>query len=121
MNINKLISIYNDAFSKKANENHFKLNNIHTIHLIDDIAYIIVLDSIDIYEIYEIAVKKQFQNKGYATKLMSKLPTDKPIHLEVNCNNIAAIKLYEKFNFKKIHIRKNYYKSEDAIIMSNEQ
>lgn len=51
---------------------------------------------------------------------MSKLPTDKPIHLEVNCNNIAAIKLYEKFNFK-IHIRKNYYKSEDAIIMSNAQ
>ena len=40
------------------------------------------------------------------------------ILLEVRKSNIPAISLYEKFNFEKISVRKNYYKNpaEDAII-----
>jgi ribosomal-protein-alanine N-acetyltransferase len=38
--------------------------------------------------------------------------------LEVRKSNTAAIGLYERFNFKRIHIRKKYYSDgEDAIIM----
>ena len=40
------------------------------------------------------------------------------LFLEVNEHNAGAIALYEKFNFEKIAVRKNYYKSGNAIIMS---
>ena len=38
------------------------------------------------------------------------------VYLEVAQNNIAAIRLYEKYGFKKIHIRKSYYKFGDTMI-----
>ena len=37
--------------------------------------------------------------------------------LEVKVDNINAIKLYEKFDFKVIHIRRGYYNGVDALIM----
>jgi ribosomal-protein-alanine N-acetyltransferase len=37
--------------------------------------------------------------------------------LEVRASNESAIKLYEKFGFEKVTIRKNYYGNEDAILM----
>ena len=41
------------------------------------------------------------------------------ITLEVNVNNIPAIKLYEKYNFEKVGLRKRYYyDTDDAIIMT---
>ena len=41
------------------------------------------------------------------------------ITLEVNVNNIPAIKLYEKYNFEKVGLRKRYYYgTDDAIIMT---
>ena len=41
------------------------------------------------------------------------------ITLEVNDKNFQAIKLYEKFGFKRIGLRKKYYNNtDDAIIMS---
>ena len=43
----------------------------------------------------------------------------KTITLEVNENNLSAIRLYDKFSFDKLGIRKKYYNGEsDAIIMS---
>ena len=43
----------------------------------------------------------------------------KDITLEVNVNNIPAINLYKKYNFKEVGIRKKYYNnSDDAIIMT---
>lgn len=41
------------------------------------------------------------------------------LFLEVGINNFPAIYLYEKLGFKKISIRKKYYKNgEDALVMS---
>ena len=41
------------------------------------------------------------------------------VTLEVNEHNEIAIKLYEKYNFKKIGKRKRYYNNvDDAIIMT---
>jgi ribosomal-protein-alanine N-acetyltransferase len=39
--------------------------------------------------------------------------------LEVRANNKLAIQMYEKYGFKRIGIRKNYYKEEheDAVVM----
>ena len=37
--------------------------------------------------------------------------------LEVRKSNIPAQKLYKKFGFNEISIRKGYYNGEDAVIM----
>jgi ribosomal protein S18 acetylase RimI-like enzyme len=43
----------------------------------------------------------------------------KVITLEVNECNLSAIKLYNKFNFNKVGVRKKYYDGKnDAIIMT---
>ena len=39
------------------------------------------------------------------------------ITLEVRVDNLVAIKMYEKFGFKKQAIRKNYYQGVDGILM----
>ena len=39
----------------------------------------------------------------------SKIANANCITLEVNENNIAAIKLYSKYNFIQVGLRKNYY------------
>ena len=72
-----------------------------------------------------IVVKKDFRNNGIGSLLLdylisySKSINLKTITLEVNEINIPAIKLYEKFDFEKLGIRKKYYNGEnDAIIMS---
>jgi len=43
----------------------------------------------------------------------------KAVFLEVRVGNIAATRLYEKYGFKSVRIRKDYYNApfEDAIVM----
>lgn len=75
--------------------------------------------------ITNIVTKISKRHIGIASKLLEKLiETSKKEHaslltLEVNEKNTNAIKLYEKYNFKKIGCRKNYYRqNENAIIMT---
>ncbi|MFR6021943.1 MAG: ribosomal protein S18-alanine N-acetyltransferase [Clostridia bacterium] len=82
----------------------------------------IILDEADIMNI---VIKKDFRNNGIGSLLLdylisySKSINLKTITLEVNEINIPAIKLYEKFDFEKLGIRKKYYNGKnDAIIMS---
>ena len=42
---------------------------------------------------------------------------NKSITLEVNKNNIPALNLYKKFEFKEVAIRKGYYQGIDGILM----
>lgn len=78
----------------------------------------------DDIEITNIVVKKNERKKGIGTLLFDKILYEakktgkKEIFLEVNENNIFAINLYKKFEFKEIGIRKKYYNGVDnAIIM----
>lgn len=80
-----------------------------------------ILDEADITNI---VTKKNSRNCGIGTKLLeeliivSKQKSIKNITLEVNENNIYALKLYEKLGFKEIGRRKKYYNGKDtAIIM----
>lgn len=122
--VDEILDIYQDNFKKERKENYFKeiLNNDkYSIYIIKDIiikGYMIILDSIDIDEIYEIAIHKDYQHQGLATKLIEYYPKNKDIFLEVSEYNYNAIALYKKLGFKEINIRKNYYgKNDNAIIM----
>lgn len=79
------------------------------------------------YEIHisNIVVKKDMRNNKIGSILLEKLieiarqKKKDEITLEVNINNIYAIKLYEKYNFEKVGIRKKYYNNiDDALIMT---
>lgn len=81
----------------------------------------IILDEADIMNI---VVKKNFRNNGIGSLLLKNLISLSKelrlssILLEVDETNIVAINLYKKFDFKKIGNRKNYYKNNNAILMS---
>lgn len=82
----------------------------------------VILDEADIMNI---VVKKTFRHNGIGSILLENLISYarnlnlKNVTLEVNEHNLSAIKLYDKFNFDHIGIRKKYYNGEsDAIIMS---
>lgn len=80
----------------------------------------IVLDEADIMNI---VVKKDFRNQGIGKLLLKDLLAlcseigIITINLEVNEDNLHAIHLYENFGFKKISVRKNYYKDKDGLFM----
>lgn len=78
-------------------------------------------------DITNIAVAKNFRRKGVASSLLKTLlynAKDKgvlTIYLEVRVNNLNAINLYEKHNFKRVGLRKKYYDDgEDALIYTLE-
>ena len=91
----------------------YKENNINK-------GFIHIQNGIDIIDLLNLIVKPEFQNQGIGSILLKYIidnKEDKKIMLEVRSKNINAIKLYQKYDFKIINIRKNYYKDDDAIIM----
>ena len=77
-------------------------------------------------EIEYIAVLNEYRNKKIASKLLEyaindcKLNNVINISLEVNVNNISAINLYKKFDFKIEAIREKYFNNDDAYLMVKE-
>lgn len=75
-------------------------------------------------ELHDIAVKGTYKKKGIGARLMSFMfeTADaggvEEMFLEVRKSNKEAITFYEKFNFKQIDERKNYYSDpvEDALV-----
>ena len=72
-------------------------------------------------DIISIGVRKKFQKKTYGKQLVEYLKylNFKNIYVEVSANNINALIFYQRLNFKKIGLRKNYYKKEksDGILL----
>lgn len=84
----------------------------------------IIITPMDV-EITNIVTKKSQRKKGIGNLLLGKLiemakqTNLETISLEVNEKNCIAINLYEKYDFKKIGVRKKYYNGVDnAIIMT---
>lgn len=104
-----MIEVYIEDNSKYK----FNLNNI---------GYILVEDVDDTINIIDVFIKEDYRHLGYASKILSYIINyykDRNIRymLEVRVDNTYAIKLYEKFNFKVIYVRKKYYNGVDALIM----
>ena len=75
-------------------------------------------------DIISIGIIQKFQNMGYGKLLLEHLKSLnlKSIFVEVSANNENAIMFYQKLNFFKIGLRKNYYKKQksDAILLKLE-
>lgn len=78
-------------------------------------------------ELLLIALKPEFQNKGYGKMLMEfylKTMKDnniKTCYLEVSVNNLKAINFYKRFGFFQYGFREKYYSNgDDAILMKKE-
>ena len=106
-------------------------NNPYTnylIYLIDDkivgfINYLLIYDRM---EIVNFNVLEFFQDKHIGSSLLEKIIEIaknnelKNITLEVRSDNVKAIYLYKKYDFKEVAIRKNYYNDTDGILMEKE-
>ena len=81
--------------------------------------------SVDDAHITNIVVRKDFRNKGIGSLLLERLielaKCKTALTLEVNVKNKIAQKLYLKYGFEILGIRKKYYNNtDDAIIMTKE-
>lgn len=76
-------------------------------------------------EIYRVAVLPEYRQRGVAYRLLDYAVKNsrgdglETLFLEVRSRNLAAIKLYTAYGFRRIGVRKNYYKdpTDDALIM----
>lgn len=117
--INDLLKPFNYNLEKNLKNNIFLKGLVYVDKIIKGVLiYDLIYDRI---EIEYIIVHNDYRKQGIATKLLNNLIDNNKnilnITLEVRSGNIPAIKLYENNNFKKVAIRKNYYGSEDGILM----
>ena len=77
----------------------------------------------EIIEILNLCVDNSYQSKGIGSKLFGYALIDlykkgaKSAILEVRESNYGAIKFYTRFGFKKISVRKSYYKNGDTALV----
>lgn len=126
----KIEPIYNlefDDFWKPQNLKS-ELQNVSSKYIVakengEIVGFAGIWYSVDDAHITNIVVRKSYRNKGIGSLLLEKLiELAKPktsLTLEVNTKNEIAQKLYLKYGFKNLGIRKKYYDGiEDAYIMT---
>ncbi len=123
-NINEL----NNSFINKEEVLNDLENNPFGKYLIykekdEVIAYIYYSDIYERAEINQIEVNFIHRNCGKGSKILEEFikTVDKDITLEVNKENIPAIKLYKKYGFIEKAIRKGYYNGTDGILMERKK
>jgi len=116
-NILSKTSILNDLENSNAIYFVAKIDN-------DIVGYIAATLQYDHIDILSVLVSNKYIRQGIASTLLSSVLNYaisiniSDILLEVRITNIEAQKLYEKFGFSIINVRKDYYQDnlEDAII-----
>ena len=129
-NCNIFDSLRIKELGKLINSNFDKVNNIEElinkqqiIGYYDNnilVGFIIYEKVYEVIDILYIIVDEIYRRRGIASLLMDTLlnfDNYERIMLEVRCDNSNAIKLYKKFDFKIINIRKKYYDNNDAYVM----
>lgn len=130
--IAQICKIQNELLFEKADDNSVKSlieNGVLFFTELDDkqnlICFCSVNPIVNDWEIYDIATVSEYQNRGFAKKIIAgildfaKKNNARNLFLEVRASNEKAINLYSKFGFEKYTVRKNYYanNSENAICM----
>ena len=115
----KLIEIEKDVFdySESIEDfiNYFNEDTIKIWKVLDQIVvgFIVFYRVKDEIEIIKIGIMKSYQRKNYGSLIINKikkLNNIRKIFLEVSIENTQAINFYLKNGFKKIGIRKAYYR-----------
>ena len=111
-------SILNNPLSEEnlttalTNENYKSFKIVHN----NEFAGFVITQITDEVNIDSIAVKNEYRNLGYATKLIEKVEefakdlNVENVGLEVSDKNITAYLLYKKMGFVERRVRKKYYK-----------
>lgn len=116
----------NDIMTKENFFDEFKQKNRYYFVIILDnmlIGYIGLYEYDDDLNIIGIAIKEQFQQKGFGSMLIefvkqfAKEKNKKSLSLEVDQNNKKAMNFYKNKGFVVTNIRKKYYKDNDAFVM----
>lgn len=113
-----------DNYGYILNENVIN-DDLHTFFIIEDdkfLGYISLWHDLDKAQVESIIINDK--NKGYG-QILFKYALDYLknyiITLEVRVSNKVAIHIYEKYGFKTVTVRKNYYSNnEDALLMLKE-
>jgi len=120
-------SFKKDAFSKELILN-LMIKNSFFFKLIDNeisndiVGFIVMIQDREVrVNLINLLIKKSNQNKGYGTYLLNytmskvkEMHKIKAIVLNVNSKNKAAIKLYQKFNFRIVQKIENYYRQKES-------
>ncbi len=93
------------------------------------VGYLVAWFLYDEAHVGNVAVRPELRRLGTATRLIKEMLAEaerrsvKRITLEVRVSNLAAIRLYRRFGFKAISIRRGYYvdNREDAFVMLRER
>ena len=125
--INELGGLLEENFRKVYSINEMLEDGISKVFVYEkDDQVVGFLTATYLYEtcdILSLVVDPLYRKQMIASNLLDYLISDmdenlKVITLEVATKNIPALNLYEKFGFEVIHVRKNYYKDDDAYLMS---
>ena len=127
-NIKAVMAISARAFPKPWNENEFAYFIQHDFGLCwgaffqnQLVGYLLTLLVQGELDIVSIAVSPEFRRAGIAQILIEEAWRDNRVQsafLEVDAENLSALKLYEKANFQKYGIRRKYYEGKrDAVVM----
>lgn len=110
----EFINSFLKYFDTKIDDNPFRKYLVYDDKAI--LAYSLIYDRLEIDYIY---VLEKYRNNGIASVLLDYLfnKYDYSCTLEVRIDNIPAINLYKKYQFKIVSIRKNYYKDIDGYLM----
>ena len=91
------------------------------------IGYAVVLTALDEAHLLNFAVASRWQRRGIGTVFLQHLidrarDTNRDmLYLEVRPSNVAGVRLYERFGFRKLGLRRDYYPAmtgrEDALFL----
>lgn len=119
----KISNLEKSFIDKKCVEKELKNNPFGKFLIMEEnniiIGYLYYSDIYDRAEINQFEIEKTCRNRGKGNELLKYFieKVNKSISLEVREDNFQAIRLYEKYNFKKVSIRVGYYQGVNGILM----
>ncbi len=136
--ISDVLAIENDVYPFPWTRGNFldSINSGYETWILRDEAnvlngYFLLMPSVDDAHLLNITVHRDLQSKGIGLLLLDKakaITIESKLHallLEVRPSNLRAEKIYERYGFTRIGVRKGYYPApdnqrEDAIVMKLE-
>ena len=91
------------------------------------IGYTVAMPALEEIHLLNLAVARRWQGRGIGSRVLQQVIDDarntpcEVIYLEVRPTNIAALALYERFGFRQLGLRRDYYPAvvgrEDALFL----